>query len=49
MKEYTVHVNKEDTMIIWADINNINKDDIFMQILKQLTDKKNKNDKKNEK
>ena len=49
MKKYTVPVNIHDRMIIWADINNINKDDIFMQILKQLTDKKNKNDKKNEK
>jgi hypothetical protein len=44
MKEYTVPVKidgKDETMSIWADITNINERDIFMQILKQLTDKKN--------
>ena len=44
MKKYTVPVNidgKDETMSIWTDITKINEHDIFMQILKQLTDKKN--------
>jgi len=45
MKEYTVPVKidgKDETMhmSILADISEIDKDAIFMQILKQLTDKK---------